>query len=146
VFELSEEMQNTRQKPLGSEGSDAPTLQQLMATMRALQVTNEALRKTNEELRKTNKDLRKTLYQRDRCSTRKQGLNLSLRDRPKPFSQAIMDELVSPHYITPKIVFTGVEDPENHLTTFNAHMIVSEGTNVIQCKMFMSTFTGITLQ
>jgi len=57
-----------------------------------------------------------------------------------------MGELVPPHYITPKIVFTRVEDPESHLTTFNALMIVFGGTNVIQCKMFMSTFTCTTLQ
>ena len=51
------------------------------------------------------------------------------------------------HYITPKIAFlTGIEDPENQLTTFNAKMIISEGTNVIQCKMFMDTFTSTTLQ
>jgi len=72
-------------------------------------------------------------------------LDLPLRDRPKPFSQAIMGELVPPHYITLKIVFRGVEDPENHLTTFNAQMIVSGGTNAIQCKMFMSIFTSTTL-
>jgi len=46
-------------------------------------------------------------------------LNAPLRARPKPFSQAIMDALVPPHYITPKIVFTGVKDLESHLTTFN---------------------------
>ena len=57
-----------------------------------------------------------------------------------------MDELVPPHYITSKIFFTRVEDPENHLTAFNAHMIVFGGTEAIQCKMFMSIFIGTTLQ
>ena len=58
-----------------------------------------------------------------------------------------MDEIVPAYYITPKIAFViGVEDPENHLTTFNAQMIVSGGTNVIHCKMFVSTFTDTTLQ
>jgi len=52
----------------------------------------------------------------------------------------------APHYITPKIVFTGVEDPENHLTTFNAQMIIYGGANAVHCKMFMGTFTGTTLQ
>jgi len=106
----------------------------------------EASRAANEELRKTNKDLCKNLQQHDRHSTRERGLNLPLRDCSNSFSQAIMDELVPPHNITPKIVFIGVEDPENHLTTFNAQMIVSGGTDVIQCKMFMSTFIGTTLQ
>jgi len=39
----------------------------------------------------------------------------------KPFSKKIMDEPVPVHYITSKIAFfTGIEDPENHLNTFNA--------------------------
>jgi len=56
-----------------------------------------------------------------------------------------MDELVPQNYIKPKIIFTGVKDPENHLMAFNAHMVVFEGTNVVQCKMLMSTFAGTTL-
>jgi len=57
-----------------------------------------------------------------------------------------MDELVPPYYITPKIAFfKGIEDLESHLMAFNAQMIVSGGTDVIPCKMFMSTFTGTTL-
>jgi len=81
----------------------------------------EASQVANKELCKSNKDLRRNLHQCDRRSTRERGLNLPLRDNPKPFSQAIMDELVPPHYITPKIAsFIGVKDPENHLTTFNA--------------------------
>ena len=69
------------------------------------------------------------------------------RDAPKPFSMEIMDEPVPPHYITPKIAFvTGIEDPKNHLTTFNAQMIISGGTDAILCKMFMGSFNGTTLQ
>jgi len=82
----------------------------------------EPSRVVNEELCKTNENLRKNLHQR------------------------VLLELVPPHYITPKIVFTRVEDHENHLTTFNAQVIVSRGADVIQCKIFMSTFTGTTLQ
>ena len=106
----------------------------------------EASRVANEELHKSNEDLHKNVHQRDQRSTRERCLNFPLRDSPRPFLQVIMDELVPPHYITPKIVFKGVEDPENHLTTFNAHMILYGGMNVIQYKMFMSTFTGTTLQ
>jgi len=51
----------------------------------------EASQTANEESRKTNEDLRKSLQQCER-----QGLS------------------VPEHYITPKIVFTGVEDVENH--------------------------------
>jgi len=57
-----------------------------------------------------------------------------------------MDELVPTHYFMPKITFTGVEDPESHLTAFNAHMIISGGPDVVRCKMFRGTFTGTTIQ
>jgi len=57
-----------------------------------------------------------------------------------------MDAAIPAIYITPKITFTGVEDPESHLTVFNAHMIISGGTDAIHCKMFMCTLTGTTLQ
>jgi len=58
-----------------------------------------------------------------------------------------MDEPVSAHYITLKIsFFTGIEDPENHLTAFNAQMILSGGTDGFQYKIFMGTFTCTSLQ
>ena len=162
-------MRNTRQGSLGSEGSDAPTLQQLMDAIRALQEVNEEYKRelerireeakaeqellqdrlmaevetsrvrmeeqvqANEELHKTNKELRKSLHQHAQ--------------HPKPFSKEIMDEPVPAHYITPNITFfTGIEDPKNHLTTFNAQMIILGGMNSICCKMFMGTFTRTTLQ
>ena len=97
----------------------------------------EASQVANEELHKSNEDLRRNLHQRDRRSTTKRGLNLSLRNSPKPFSQAIMDEPMPTHYITPTIAsFSGVEDLENHLTAFNAQMIVSEEQtpSVVRCS------------
>jgi len=65
---------------------------------------------------------------------------------PKPFSQAIMDALLLPHYITPKFVLMGVKDPENHLTAFNAEMIIFGETYTIHRKMFVGTFKGTMLQ
>jgi len=44
------------------------------------------------------------------------------------------------------ITFTGVEDPESHLTTFNTQMIISGGTDAIHSKMLMGTLTGMALQ
>jgi len=41
VFEFSDVTRNTRQGPIGSEGSKNPILQQIMDTMRALQEANE---------------------------------------------------------------------------------------------------------
>jgi len=119
----------------------------LMAEIEASRTTMEGHVQANEELCKTNEELRKILHQRVQCSTRERPLSLPARNSPKPFSKEIMDELVPAHYITPKIAFFHRDkDPKNHLTTFNARMIISGGTNVIQCKMFMATFTGTTLQ
>jgi len=57
-----------------------------------------------------------------------------------------MDELVPPHYITPKIAFfSGVEDLENHLMEFRFQIIIFGVSDAIRCKMLMGTFTG-TLQ
>jgi len=47
------------------------------------------------------------------------------RARPMPFSQAIMDAVMSTSFMMPKIVFTGTKDSEIHLTTFNAQMMIS---------------------
>jgi len=120
-----------------------------METVRALQEAmvmakseQEKLSASNEELRKANEELHKNLQQLDERSIREQGLIAQLRARPKPFSQMIMDAIIPANYITPKIVFTGVEDPESHLTVFNAQMIILGGTNAIHCKMFMGTFTS----
>ena len=41
-------MRNTRQGPLGSEGNNAPTIQQLMETVRALQEANEQYKREQE--------------------------------------------------------------------------------------------------
>jgi len=57
-----------------------------------------------------------------------------------------MHVVIPANFITPKIVFTGVEDPEIHLTTFNSQIMISGGTNAMHCKMFMGTFSGTTLQ
>jgi len=57
-----------------------------------------------------------------------------------------MNVVILASFITPKIVFTGAEDLEAHLTTFNAQMMILGGTNVMHCKMFMGTLTGTTLQ
>jgi len=68
------------------------------------------------------------------------------RDCLEPFSRAILDEPVPTHYVAPKITFTRVEDPESHLTVFNAQMIISVGSDAVRCKMFMGTFTGTAIQ
>jgi len=45
-----------------------------------------------------------------------------------------------------KASFTGVEDPEAHLTAFHTQMMLSGGSDAVYCKMFMSTLQGTTLE
>jgi len=45
-----------------------------------------------------------------------------------------------------KVSFTGVEDPEAHLTTFHTQMMLTGGSDVVYCKMLMSTLSGAVLE
>ena len=168
-------MRNTRQDPAGPEGSDNPTIQQLLETGSALQETvatsrvdqerlmwevraEQVLRQdhfraeldasqaSNEELRKANEELHRDLQRLGERSTGERSPTIQARARPMPFSHAIMNDVVPTSFMMPKIFFTGTEDPEAHLTTFNAQMMISGGIDAMHCKMFMGMFTGTSLQ
>jgi len=62
-----------------------------------------------------------------------------------PFSQVIMDTVIPAMFMGPKVTFTGVEDPKAHITAFHTQMILSGGSDVVYCKLFMSTLTGTAL-
>jgi len=49
------------------------------------------------------------------------------------------------HFMTQKITFRGIEDPEAHITTLHTQMMISGGTDAMHCKLFMATFLGTTL-
>ena len=53
------------------------------------------------------------------------------RARLMPFSQAIMDVVLLAISMGPKVTFTGVEDPEAHLTVFHTQMMFSGGFDVV---------------
>ena len=67
----------------------------------------------------------------DECAT-----PLPPRARPMSFSQAIMDVVLPATSMGPKVTFTGVEDPEAHLTVFHTQMMLTGGAT------FMSTLAG----
>jgi len=107
-------------------GGDNVTMQQLMETMRALQDTVTASRveiaashADNEELCRTNEELRRDLQQAGERTVNERAPPIPLRARPMPFSQAIMDTTFPTTSLGPKVTFTGVEDPEAHLTAFH---------------------------
>jgi len=115
-------------------------MQQIMETMCSLQETVSASimdqeriqvdlaasQARNEELRRTNEELRKNLQQQARERVvDEQALPTPPRAFPMPFSQAIMDVAIPTTFGGPKATFTGVDDPEAHLTTFHTQMMMT---------------------
>jgi len=45
-----------------------------------------------------------------------------------------------------KVSFTRVEDLEAHLTAFHTQMMLIRGSDVVYCKMLMSTLSGAALE
>jgi len=138
--------------PVPAEG--AMTMAQMMEIMRALQANVEASRieqakmhedlvasqARNEELNKVIEELRQALQeQRGRpvveevTSSSPPGVFHML------FAQAITDTPIPASAVPVKASFTGVEDPEAHLTTFHTQMMLSGGSDGVYCKMFVST-------
>ena len=62
-----------------------------------------------------------------------------------PFSQSIMEAVIPPMFVGPKVTFTGMEDPEAHLTAFHTQMMLVGGSDTVRCKLFMSTLTGMVM-
>jgi len=63
-----------------------------------------------------------------------------------PFFQVIMDTVLPTTSLSPKVTFTGVEDPKAHLTTFHTQMMLTEGCDDVYCKLLMSTLADATLE
>jgi len=167
-------MRNLRQGAFALEGGDSVAMQQLMETIRVLQqamavsraeqdrvlaevqaeqAANQDLVQydlavlcaNNEELHIANEELRRDLQRMGERTNDEPNPPITVRALPRPFSQAIMDTVVPASFMVPKIAFTGVEDPEAHITAFHTQMMISGRTNAMHCKLFMRTFSGITL-
>jgi len=63
---------------------------------------------------------------------------LPVRARPMPFFQVIVDTVIPATSMGPKVTFTGVEDPEAHITAFHTQMMLSRGSDAMYCKLFMT--------
>jgi len=136
------------------------TLQQVMEMMQGLQEAMPALKAEqeriqvdlvasqarNEELCRGNEELRRGL--RNHPGSREiedRECFTPPREFSMPFSQSIM-EVVIPHtFVGPKVTFTGMEDPEAHLTVFHTQMMLVGGSDAVRCKLFMSTLTGMAM-
>ncbi|XP_068466261.1 uncharacterized protein [Phaseolus vulgaris] len=101
----------------------------------------------NEELNRVNEELRKALQgQKERATGDKSTPPSPPHNFPMLFSQEIMDTVVPANTVAVKASFTGVEDPEAHLTAFHTQMMLSGGSDAVYCKVFMSTLSGTALE
>jgi len=89
-----------------------------------------------------NEELRGDLQRMGEHATDERTPPIPVRARPMPFLQAIMDTVMPSSFVGPKIAFTGIEDPEAHITAFHTKMMILRGTDAMHCKLFMSTFLG----
>jgi len=138
----------------------AVSMTQVMDMMRTLQENVDASRSEqermhealvasqarNEELNRINEELRRAIQEREERVVESRSAPPSPpRSFPMPFSQKIMDSVVPANRVAVKASFTGVEDPEAHLTAFHTQMMLSGGSDAVYCKVFMSTLSGTTL-
>ena len=128
-------MRTTRSSSVApSTDEDAVSMTQVMDMMRMLQENVAASRSEqermhealvasqarNEELNRINEELRKALQEREeRAAGDRFAPPSPPRSFPMPFSQEIMDSVVPTNTAAVKASFTGVEDPEAHLTAFH---------------------------
>ena len=103
----------------------------MWADLTASQARDDELHRTNEELRRGWRDV-------DEPETATPPREFST-----PFSQAILETVIPNTFTGPKVTFTGMEDPEAHLTALHTQMMLVGDSDVVRCKLFMSTLTGM---
>jgi len=149
-------MRNTRKISTAPVGSEGLTLQQVMEMMQGLQeamaasiadqeriqMDLAASQARNKELHHTNEELRRGLRNQARNREREEQECYPSQEFPMPFSQAIMDAMIPATFVGLKATFTGMENPEAHLTTFHTQMMLVGGSDDVRCKLFMSTLVG----
>jgi len=134
--------------------SEEMTMQQLMGMMQGLQeamtaskaeqermqVDLTASQARNDKLHRANKELRRGWRDVDEPETATPPREFST-----PFSQEILETAIPNTFTGPKVTFTGMEDPEAHLTAFHTQMMLVGGSDAVRCKLFMSTLTGMAM-
>ena len=111
-----------------------------------MQVDLAVSQATNEELCRTNEELRRGLHNHSRLrEANDRGCFTPPREFSTPFSQSIMEAVILHTFVGPKVTFTGMEDPEAHLTAFHTQMMLVGGSDAVRCKVFMSTLTGMAI-
>ena len=144
-------MRTTRSSSVApSTDEDAVSMTQVMDMMRTLQENVAASRSEqermhealvgsqarNEELNRINEELCKAFLEREeRAAGDRSAPPSPPRSFPMPFSQEIMDSVVPANTVAVKA----------HLTAFHTQMMLSGGSDVVYCKVFMSTLSGTAL-
>jgi len=121
-------------------------LQEAMAALKVEQERIEASQARNEELCSTNEEVRRGL--RNNSGLRdadERECFTPPREFSTPFSQSILEAVIPNTFVGPKVTFTGMEDPEAHLTVFHTQMMLVGGSDAVRCKLFMSTLTGMAM-
>ena len=105
--------------------------ERMQADLEASHVRNEELHRINGELRR---GLRNNRGQREHDEME----NLSPpREFSTPFSQKILDAVIPNIFAGPKVIFTGMEDPEAHLSAFHTQMVLVGDSDAAKCKLFI---------
>jgi len=113
--------------------------ERIQVDLAASQARNEKLCRANEELRR---GLRNHPGSRE---TEDRECFMPPREFPMPLSQSIMEAVIPHMFVGPKVTFTGMEDPEAHLTAFLMQMMLVGISDAVRCKLFMSTLTGMAM-
>jgi len=107
--------------------------ERMQADLTASQARNDELHRANEELCRGWRDVDEP------------EIATPPREFSTPFSQEILETAIPNTFTGPKVAFTGMEDPEAHLTAFHTQMMLVGGSDAVRCKLFMSTLTGMAM-
>ncbi|XP_068466378.1 uncharacterized protein [Phaseolus vulgaris] len=109
--------------------------ERMQADLADSRARNEELHRVNEELHRglSNNQGQRELDEIERLTPP--------REFSTPFSQEILDAVIPNTFAGPKVIFTGMEDPEAHLTA----LVLVSSSDAARCKLFMSTLTGMAM-
>jgi len=125
-------------------------LQEAMAASQVeqerMQVDLAASQARNEELYCANKELRREWRNNSGQRDIDEPEHFTPpREFSTPFSQPILETVIPNTFGVPKVTFTGMEDPEVHLTAFHTQMMLVGDSDAVRCKLFMSTLIGMAM-
>jgi len=111
-----------------------------------MQADLDASHVRNDELRRVNEELRQSLRNNQVQHENEEVEHLTPpREFSTPLSQEILDAPIPNTFAGPKAIFTGMEDPEAHLTAFHTQMVLVGGSDAARCKLFTSTLTRMAM-